>query len=145
MRQKGFTLIELVFVIIIIGILSFVALSQWGEVVATSYATQGKATLAQLRTALALDRQRLSSQGENPYRLTLDDASMGAKGIPILEGNSSHPLLEGIKQSEGVGTWKKTGLTSYVYTLSSTETITLTYDPSTGRVVGSGKSCSLIE
>jgi general secretion pathway protein G len=145
MKRKGFTLIELIFVIVIAGIVSMIGYSQWGEVLSESRHVQVKSTIANLRTALALDRQRLSLQGEYPYRQTLDSAQPNVIASPIFEGNTTHPLIEGVKQSNDIGGWIKQSERSYVCKISSTQSVTLTYDPSLGRMVCSGEGCSLVE
>lgn len=138
-------MIELVFVIVITGILSMIGYSQWGEMITSSTHLQVKSTLGSLKSALALDRQRLSLQGEYPYRQTLDSAPVNTIGSVIFDGNISHPLLDGVKQSNEIGGWVKQSERSYLCKISSSQTVAFAYDPSSGRIVCSGEGCALLE
>jgi prepilin-type N-terminal cleavage/methylation domain-containing protein len=51
MKRKGFTLLELLIVIIIIGLLAAVGMVQYGRAVANAKNAEAKTTLAELRRA----------------------------------------------------------------------------------------------
>ena len=61
--QKAFTMIELIFVIVVIGILSAIALPKLGGTVNKAYITKGKSTLAAVRSTLATERQKRILRG----------------------------------------------------------------------------------
>jgi len=61
--KKAFTMIELVFVIAVIGILSAVAIPKLAPIVGSAHTVKGKATLSSVRGAIATEKQKLLLQG----------------------------------------------------------------------------------
>ena len=63
-NQKAFTMIELVFVIVVIGILSAIALPRFGETADNAYLTKAQSTVATVRSALSTERQKRILRGD---------------------------------------------------------------------------------
>ena len=62
--KNAFTMIELVFVIVVIGILSVVAVPKLAPIVGNAKDTKAKSTLASVRSAVATERQKRILQGQ---------------------------------------------------------------------------------
>ncbi len=63
-NKKAFTMIELVFVIVIIGILSAIAIPKFAATRDDAIIAKARATVASVRSALATERQKRILQGD---------------------------------------------------------------------------------
>ena len=62
--KNGFTLVELVFVIVVIGILSAIAIPKFAATRDDAVVSKGRATVGALRSALATERQKRILKGD---------------------------------------------------------------------------------
>ena len=62
--HKAFTMIELVFVIVVIGILSAIAIPKFAATRDDAVITRARDTVASLRSAIATERQKMILRGE---------------------------------------------------------------------------------
>lgn len=76
--HKAFTMVELVFVIVVIGILSAIALPRFGDTADTAYLTKAQSTVATVRSALATERQKRILRGDTTTTIT--DLSLSRTG-----------------------------------------------------------------
>lgn len=77
-NHKAFTMIELTFVIVIIGILAAIALPRFGESADNAYLTKAQSELATVRAALSTERQRRILRGDTATPIT--DLSLSSAG-----------------------------------------------------------------
>ena len=88
--KNAFTMIELVFVIVVIGILSVVAIPKLAPIVGNAKDTKAMSTLASVRSAVSTERQKQILQGQfGALAITNDTnrvfSSFTASGNSVLE------------------------------------------------------------
>ena len=131
MKKNAFTMIELVFVIVVLGILAAVAVPKLSATRDDALIVRGKADVAAIRTGIVSERQTRLVKGEHSY---------------ITEGNLSKTklfdgvMMYGITASTGSNGWSGSG-GSYTYKVNGTST-SFTYDEDTGTFTCSGGYCS---
>ncbi|MFC2491965.1 type II secretion system protein [Campylobacter curvus] len=123
MKKAAFTMIELVFVIVILGILAGVALPKL-------FFTRDDASLANARAQMIAVQSGIS--------LAYNDSLLsGNPGYPANLGDNGASLFVGVTNlgvrdaGAGKNGWHKTGGNTYTLTLGR-ETANFTYDPTNG-------------
>ena len=124
---KAFTMIELIFVIVILGILSAVALPKFQGIRNQADVVNAKAQLATIRSAIVNERQRRLILGDSDY---VTRATLSSSATNLF----SKVLITPMSGSDTVGNWHTTtadianGI--YKYKLSDGD-VTFTYYDST--------------
>ena len=134
-QRKAFTMIELIFVIVILGILSSVAISKMAVTRDDAVLAKGRAQVAGIRNAIVLMRNTnmLQAMGAK-WPSALDDATT-AVGQELFDGNDTlgtlldYPLYA--KNSSG--NWMKTA-TGYNFKVMNTD-VPFVYGGSSGVTV----------
>ena len=132
--HKAFSIIELVFVIVIIGILASIAIPKLATTRDDALDTRGMTILSSVRNALAMERQkRIMSGNYDP----IDDLTCTTgKVFDCVDGNSSVPLLEyPPKSCSDPGCWSGDNT---IYTYKAGDGSTCTFTLSNNRLTTSG-------
>lgn len=135
MKKNAFTMIELVFVIVVLGILSAIAIPRFAATRTDAQIAKARSDIASIRSAIITERQSRLFRGDNTFIPTLDsNDGILFNGQPAAV--PARPLLAyGITAKAGNGHWQQTGATTYTYTVQGVAT-TFTYIPGPG--VGAG-------
>ncbi|SFV52216.1 Type II secretion envelope pseudopilin protein (PulG,guides folded protein to PulD in outer membrane) [hydrothermal vent metagenome] len=124
--RKAFTMIELVFVIVVIGILGMIAVPKFSATRDDAMATRAKTTVANIRTAMSSEVQRKILKADYTPITNLGGVA-NSYDKPIFDYfNSSATngrVLEyaprSCKNSSNTGCWMRTGASSYTYKMPS--------------------------
>lgn len=135
--SNAFTMIELIFVIIVLGILSAIALPKFAATKTIADIGKGRADVATIRTAIINERQSRLLLGDNSFIPVLSNAK-------LFDGNGSSVLLTyGMTDSATSANWHKTSDTTYEYRVGDNSVNTFTYTPADGKFMcTSGTECS---
>lgn len=136
-HKQAFTMIELVFVIVVIGILSAIAIPKFAVTRNDALDTKGKSTLAAVRSALATERQKRILKGDFT---PITDLSVGGGVFTTFSADNagvSGRVLEyppAACSGSETGCWTGSG-TSYTYKTAGSGTA-CTYTLSNNRLEG---------
>jgi len=130
-NKNAFTMIELVFVIVILGILASVAIPRLTSTRADAIVTKGRADIASIRSAIVTERQARLITGDSDY-IDGDD-------LDTADGLFAGVLMYGMASGADSGDWSSSG-TSDVNTSSynfnsSGVNVLFTYTKSNGKFV----------
>lgn len=112
-NKKAFTMLELTFVIVIIGILSAIAIPKFAATRSDATVTKAKATVSAIRNAVATERQKRILRGEFTSIFKL--SKVNGKDKPIFnafDGNDTNTVLQyplqSCKDTSAQGCWEET-------------------------------------
>jgi len=132
MKKNAFTMVELVFVIVVLGILAAVAVPKLAATRDDALVVRGKADVAAIRTGIVSERQTRLVKGEHSYIKAAD-----LSGSKLFDG----VMMYGITASTGSNGWSGSD-GSYTYKVNGTSN-SFTYDEDTGTFTcTSGTYCS---
>lgn len=131
-NRKAFTMVELVFVIVVIGILTAVAIPKLAATRDDAEISKARATVASVRNAIATERQKrilrgnfdgitdLGASGDvfDNFSAATDEAT----GQRVLE----YPIASCATRGATTGCWTKTNNFTYQYTLPDSRTVNFT-------------------
>lgn len=130
-NQKGFTLVELVLVITIIGIISVMALPAFIDITQDAHEAAIDGVLGAVKEGIQLKRVENILNGNDAYPSAADLES-GA-GTKVFEG----VLSQGVDVAPGAGKpgWSNPGAGDYWYTFSNGTSWQFGYNAATGEIV----------
>ena len=97
--KKAFTMIELIFVIVILGILATVAIPRLMATRTDAVLVKGKSTVASIRSAISIEKGIRLMRGNGGYPEILDDWKEKLHGritdriINSVRGKKGHPIV----------------------------------------------------
>ena len=139
--NKAFTMIELVFVIVVIGILSAIAVPKFAATRDDALISRGMSTLSAVRSAIASERQKRILRGD--YK-PINDLSNGASGRIFTKFNDdgndkANRILDyGLKSGTNPGQWSKSSTTYTFYYQGGSCAFALTSNRLTGTCTAFG-------
>ena len=127
--KNAFTMIEVVFVIVILGILAAIAVPRFAATRTDAEIAKGRSDIASVRSAIVSERQVRLITGDSTW-ITLTDMDENGTGTDPLFGGV---LMYPVNNEAGVnGSWSATPKSgTYVYRAGNIN-VTFTYDPATG-------------
>ena len=136
MKKSGFTMIELVFVIVVLGILAAIAIPRLAASRDDAQIAKGRSDVASIRSGIITERQARLFRGDSSF---ISAANMDAGGA--FGGVMQYPIVT----KAGNGHWQVvTPGTTYTYTILGA-TNTFTYNPATGTFLcTAGAQCAAL-
>ncbi len=140
MKRNGFTMIEIIFVIVILGILSSVAISKMAVTRDDAIISKGRSEVAAIRNAISLKRNSNILMGKGasyPSHLDALSTATSSDGDALFnyDTNSSDPdaqILDYPIYSKSANGWRKTADNQYTFNAVSTD-VAFTYTPANGQ------------
>ncbi len=107
--KNGFTMIELVFVIVVIGILAGIAIPKLTVTRDDAQLVKAKSTVSNIQSGLATQRAKRVMRGQSQYPGALDDADNDDAGEELFEEVLTTPVIS----SNDKGGWIKDNNSTY--------------------------------
>ena len=124
MKKNAFTMIELVFVIVILGILAAIAIPKFAATRTDAIIAKGRSDVASIRSGIINERQTRLIKGETSF---IDPADLSTS-----DGLFAGVLTYPIKDSTDEGHWHKLDDTTYTFKIGD-QTCTFKYTQSSGK------------
>lgn len=133
MRRSGFTMIELVFVIVVLGILAAIAIPKFAATRDDAHIAKGRSDVAAIRAAIVNERQSRLLRGMSSYAEKLDSATDGSENQTLFDKNpSGGTLLQyGIVSKNANGHWMRVNDSKYTFKANNM-TANFDYNSTTG-------------
>jgi len=145
-QKSAFTMIELVFVIVIIGILSAVAIPRLAATRDDAEITKARVVVASIRNALAMERQKRILRGEFKVLTAVGDSTNVFGNFYDVDGDTGVGVLEyPIKSSTDSGHWSiNDTATEYTFHQNTITSPIFVVDANGRFVCKAGSNCSAL-
>ncbi len=116
-EKTAFTMVELVFVIVILGILAAIAIPKFATTRVDAQIAKGRSDISSIRSAIVTERQSRIIKGDSSWISALSGASTN-----LFDGNdTNHTLLMyGLTSSSASGQWSGTD-PNYTFKVGSSD------------------------
>ena len=117
-NRKAFTMIEIIFVIVVIGILATIAIPRFGEAADSAYIAKAQTTITSVRSVLAAEKQRRILRGDFTPITDLGDATNVFNLMSAdRDGNQAVVLQQPMINCSSAqrACWIRTAATDYTY------------------------------
>jgi general secretion pathway protein G len=121
-NRKAFTMLELVFVIVIIGVLSAIAIPKFAATANLAQMSKGKSVLAMVRSALATEKQKNILKGT--YADLVIHNKSGRIFTSFTDSNGSRILDNDLPRCTDLGCWNVDSLGTYTFYREATSNCT---------------------
>ena len=133
--RNAFTMLELIFVIVILGILAAIAVPHFAATRLDAQITKGKSDVASIRSAIVSERQSRLIKGDSSWINKLHSSTTSYFDGNGTGTNDAKLLMYGITPEDKDGHWHGVAASgtnwTYKYKLEGTDN-TFTYNPSDG-------------
>ena len=127
--KKAFTMIELIFVVVIIGFLASIAVPKFANTKSIADIANARSDIAAIRAAIISERQGQLIKGVRTY---IPKLTPNATISVLFTGDGTRTLLRyGLPKGTGAGEWNRASDTSYSF-YSGNDTTTFTYTVANG-------------
>lgn len=123
MKKNAFTMIELVFVIVVLGILAAIAIPKFAATRTDAIIAKGRSDVASIRSGIISERQSRLIQGDSSF-ITPSNLNSGG----LFGGVLTYPMTDSTEE----GHWHKVSNTKYTFKVGGT-TCTFRYTQSSGK------------
>lgn len=124
-NRPAFTMIELVFVIVVLGILAAIAIPKLSVTRDDAMIVRGKSQVASIRSGLSLLKSKQLLEGNTTALTSLDsNITSSSGGESLFSSVLEYPIVA----KSGDGHWMKTSATTYTLQIMGT-TNTFTFTP----------------
>lgn len=122
MKKKAFTLIEIIFILVIISIILMVAVPKFQNTLTATNLNQIKTTIVLIREGILRESNKLILQNDLSKLNTLDSDS-----INLFSKVLRTPIIS--SDTQKINSWSKLSTTSYNVYINDKQKVTFTYDP----------------
>ena len=137
--KRAFTMIEMIFVIVVLGILSSIAISKMAVTRDDAIISKGRSEVAAIRNAISLKRNTNILMGKGasyPSKLDALSGTTSSDGDPLFDYDSNKTdsnakLLDYPIYTKSKGGWRKVDTNKYAFNATAVD-VNFTYDPTNG-------------